>query len=879
MFFERNHLLSFGERPALLREDGTALSYRDLVERVDALRARFDAGRGLLLLRAPQDERTIVALLAGFQGGIPVMPVAPGHAEEEAGLLANFPFRYLYDPATDRLDTDAEARGLEPHPDLCLVLSSSGSTGAAKSIRLSHRNIASNAEAIAAYLGLTPEDRAPTNLPLHYSYGLSVLNSHLQAGGALMLTARTLLDAAFWEAFDRCRCTSFAAVPHVIDMLEKSPFRTADRPHLRYATQAGGKLAPARVAEIARRSASEGWRFFVMYGQTEASPRIAYLPPEKAAENPDCIGIPIPDGTLSLIDEDGVGITGIGQRGELVYSGPNVMMGYATEAADMARGAEVERLHTGDMAERTEAGFFRIVGRKSRFIKPFGLRVSLDEVDAWLSAHGHGAVAGAGREERLWLLTLPGTDPAALMTAVAGWLNIPQTAIRAAPIAERPLNPNGKSDGRAVARIIAEAETEQEAAGQEDPGQGTPGGDWGDRLLARLGPARRGRGAGQAVGDDALAAVFRSHFPGREVTPGSSFTSLQGDSLRFLGVALDLEKRLGELPEGWDRMPIRALAQAGTGRQPSHVETSTFLRCLAIMLIVSGHLGLMRYGGGGSLTLLALAGFSFAAYQLPAILGTGSVRGILSTFLRVAVPAVGYLTLLSLTLFPFDIRVLLLISNWIDPHLAENAAAWFIDIYLQILLVMAAVLALRPVRRTIAAVPFWALFGFAVLTLALSVGSQQIWDAHELYRRLPHLMIWLFALGMVAQAARGAGDRILVTALAVVALALWFVDGWNSILRFATFAICLLIWVPRIELPGWAVGPVRRIAGASLFIYLTHFQFATVARYAVGDEPILLVISALAGGVVVWSVYEWGLRLVLAAWNLPLVRLRDRTAG
>src|SRR6056297_267180 len=214
MFFTREHLFSFADRPALLREDGTVLFYHDLVEQLDAFRDRFTAGRGLLLLRAPQSEATIVALLAAFQAGIPVMPIAPGHAEEEAGLLASYPFRYLYDPEKDALEIDATAGGPEPHSDLCLVLSSSGSTGAAKSIRLSHRNIASNAEAIATYLGLAPEDRAPTNLPLYYSYGLSVLTSHLQAGGALMVTARTLLEVEFWNAFDCCRCTSFAAVPH-----------------------------------------------------------------------------------------------------------------------------------------------------------------------------------------------------------------------------------------------------------------------------------------------------------------------------------------------------------------------------------------------------------------------------------------------------------------------------------------------------------------------------------------------------------------------------------------------------------------------------------------------------------------------------------------
>lgn len=861
MFFERSHLMHHADRTFCVLEDGTAMSYRDLVAQTDAFQARFTAGKGLLLLRATPQPETVIALVAALQAGVPVLLTAPDRPDEEAGLRGSFPFRYGYDPQTDRLDILEDAEAVALHPDLALMLSTSGSTGAAKSIRLSQTNIASNAAAIAEYLALTPDDRAPTNLPLYYSYGMSVITSHLAAGASLMFTARTVLEAEFWAAFDAQGCTSFAAVPHVIDMLEKSPHRTADRPTLRYATQAGGKLAPARVAEIAARAQAEGWDFFVMYGQTEAAPRMAYLPPDQAASHPDCIGLPIPGGEFALIDPEGAEIAQADVAGELVYRGPNVMMGYATEAADLARGAEVDALHTGDMALRTAEGFYKIVGRKSRFIKPFGLRISLDEVDAWLSAQGHGALSGAGRGERLWLLTTPGEDAEALRRAVAGWLTIPESEIRTAEVAELPLRANGKVDGRAVTEIIATHDTAPAEAQA----------DWGDRLFARVGAGwQRLTGKTQdatPTSAGSIEEIFRSHFPGATVTPDSSFDQLQGDSLRYLGVALDLEKELGHLPDGWDKMPIRALEGAPVHAGPTYIDTATFLRCLSIFFIVSAHLKFIGYPGGGSALLFAIAGHSFALYQIPAITRSGSVLSVWSQLARVAIPAALYLALLGQVFFPFDWRVVLLFSNWIDPQMHGNYAAWFIDVYVQMLLVMGLLFLLPPVQRFFARYGFTAAVWFSVFAIALSNIAHEFWDTHHLFRRLPHMLLWLFALGMAAAYADRTSRKIIVTGLVCIGLML-FTERWlENFMRWYFIGMMILLWVPRVEISRWAAGIVRRIAAASLFIYLTHFQWASVSGILFGDNGYMPVVLALGGGIFCWHVYEWVQKQVLGVWN------------
>ncbi|MGZ2260294.1 AMP-binding protein [Roseobacter sp. A03A-229] len=861
MFFERSHLMQHADRTFCVLEDGTALSYRDLVEKTDAFQARLSAGQGLMLLRAAPLPETVIALLAALQSAVPVLLTAPDKPEEDAGLMDSFPFRYGYDPQTDALEVFEGGADVELHPDLALMLSTSGSTGAAKSIRLSHGNIASNAAAIADYLGLTPEDRAPTNLPPYYSYGLSVITSHLAAGASLMFTGRTVLEAEFWAAFDAQRCTSFAAVPHVIDMLEKSPHRTADRPALRYATQAGGKLAPARVAEIAARAQQEGWDFFVMYGQTEAAPRMAYLPPHEAATHPDCIGLPIPGGAFALIDADGTEITEPEVTGELVYRGPNVMMGYATGPADLARGPELDALHTGDMALRTAEGFYKIVGRKSRFIKPFGLRISLDEVDAWLSAQGHAALSGPGRGERLWLLVTPGEDAGALRQAVAGWLTIPASEISTVEVAELPLRANGKVDGRAVTEIIA----------AEDSAPATAQADWGDALFAQVRAGwQRLAGKTQDSGAPAsgsIEAIFRSHFPGATITPDSSFDQLQGDSLRYLGVALDLEKELGHLPDNWDKTPLHALQGAPVHAGPTYIDTATFLRCLSIFFIISAHLKLVGYNGGGAMLLFSLAGYSFALYQIPAIQRTGSVISVWSQLARVAIPAMLYLTLLGQVFFPFDLRVVFLFSNWIDPQMHGNYAAWFIDVYVQLLLIMGLVFLLPPIRRAFAVDGFRAAVGFCVFSIALFSIAHEFWDTHHLFRRLPHMLLWLFALGMAAAYADRTSRKIIVTALACVALML-FTEKWlQNFLKWYFIGMMILLWVPRVEVSRWAASVIRRIAAASLFIYLTHFQWASVARIFFGENPYMPVLLALVGGIFCWHVYEWVQKQVLGVWS------------
>ncbi|MDX5312589.1 MAG: AMP-binding protein, partial [Rhodococcus sp. (in: high G+C Gram-positive bacteria)] len=373
-------LAEHGERTALVC-DGAEITYCDLAERVADVADRLGTTRRLVLVVGANTVDAIVAYLAALSAGHPVLLV-PG---DRPDALAATIEAYRPDVVVDggRLEELAEGTGHDLHPDLALLLSTSGSTGSPKLVRLSHRNVQANAEAIADYLDIRDTDRAITTLPMHYCYGLSVLHSHLLRGAGVVLTDRSVTDPGFWDLVHRHRISALAGVPYTFDLLDRVGFADMALPHLRYVTQAGGRLDPDRVRRYVGLGHRRGWRFFVMYGQTEATARMAYLPPHLAAEHPDTIGVPVPGGAFRI---DPVPEAGDG-AGELVYTGPNVMLGYATDPSDLALGRTVDELRTGDLAVRTDAGLYRIVGRRSRFAKLFGLRIDLQRIESVLTRH------------------------------------------------------------------------------------------------------------------------------------------------------------------------------------------------------------------------------------------------------------------------------------------------------------------------------------------------------------------------------------------------------------------------------------------------------------------------------------------------------------
>ena len=460
-------------RTALLdAASGDGLTYGDLLVEADALGRILGRDRQLLLLLSRNDlfsvlayatahlEGHAIALVDGSRDAAIHAPIVEDYAPDwvlgpaGSGALLSAAAADVFDAMPFRggelVRMTPSSRGL--HPDLAVLLSTSGTTGSRKFVRLSRRNVDSNADAIRTALGIGEDERPVTSLPFHYTFGLSVLTSHLAAGATIVVTGDSVVQSSLWDTVRTQACTSIAGVPYTYQMLERIGYRDMDLPSLRTMQQAGGALDRSLTRAYADHMVAKGGRLFVMYGQTEATARMAYVPPERLFTHIGSAGIPIPGGRIR-IDRHTVERVDGRRVGEVVYEGPNVMLGYATSRADLARGDDLGGvLRTGDLGYLDEDGFLYLVGRSKRIAKIFGLRVNLDEVERLLADHGPVAVVGG--EDAIWAFCSFGTDGSldSLAADLAKRMRLHRSSLRLRHVDDLPRSAAGKVDYREVER-------------------------------------------------------------------------------------------------------------------------------------------------------------------------------------------------------------------------------------------------------------------------------------------------------------------------------------------------------------------------------------------------------------------------------------------
>lgn len=872
--------LAGGEDEVALVGERGSLTYGELRDRVAQRSALLGADRRLVMLAARRDEETIVSLLAALASGHPVIMIdgesESGAAETlRAGILAE------YDPDTivssrdgdTRIEHRREASAHELHPDLALLLSTSGSTGSPKLVRLSHANLVSNARSIAEYLALGPADRGATTLPLHYCYGLSIITSHLAAGASVLLTERSVVEPAFWSEVEAASVTSIAGVPHSFDLIEASGARPLELPALRCLTQAGGKLGPERVRRWARDAAAHGVDFVVMYGATEATARMAYLPPALAERRPEAIGIAIPGGALRIDAPDDEGC------GELVYSGPNVMMGYAASPADLARGPELDELRTGDLARLAADGLVEIVGRSSRFVKIFGLRVDLDRVEALLAERGiaaHAVEFGDGV-----LIGSPAFDelecvPGLLATATG----LPTRCFRVTMVEGLAVTSSGKPD-RAPLRAIAEQAVDAEVR----PGQ-----------KATLDPAPAVEGAptdGPAALAEAVRALYAAVLDRPDATVHDSFVALEGDSLAYVEAVVRLERLVGELPRDWPSLTAEQLGaladerrasapstarrhaggethRTGSAAAPRHasrwslatLEAPVALRALAIILIVGTHANLLSVQGGAHV-LLAVLGYNLARFQLAGVERAARVRSLLRATAMIAVPAMLWIGAVGLTTGAYAPTTALLLNSWLGEPAGWASATWseqwrfwFIEAAVAGALLLALLVAVPALDRLERRRPFALALGAVGLALLVRVAVTGGVTAGAVERYAPPAVLWLFVLGWLVARSESRGQRVVASVVAVAGTLGFFGDPQREAVVIA--GLLALIWVRAVPLPRILLPIVTAVASASLFVYLVHWELYPLLE---DDAPLAATVLSFAAGMLVWAVWRRALRL------------------
>jgi len=805
-------LAGHGDRPAILTDNFT-LTYRELADRVDALALRLGTRRRLVALAAANDVDSLVAYLAALVGGHPLILLP----EDKPAALESLVEAYDPDVVLRSVhgETLFEERRAgtrhELHPDLALLLSTSGSTGSPKLVRLSAANLQANAESIAEYLSIGPADRAATTLPMSYCYGLSVINSHLLRGAGLVLTDLSVVDPCFWELFRASEATAFAAVPYTFELLERVGFAGMDLPSLRYVTQAGGRLAPERVQAYAELGRRKGWELFVMYGQTEATARMAYLPPALAAEHPAAIGVPVPGGAFRIEPVPGL------EHGELVYTGPNVMLGYAETPEDLAAGRTIHELRTGDLARRHPAGVYEVVGRRSRFVKIVGLRVDLGQVERILADLGVEA-ASAGTDQGLVVAVEGSHDTQLLSKVLAQGIGLPRAALELHAVEHLPRLATGKVDYPAVLALSR-------------PSQADP----------QSGPA--------AVGPDDVRRIFRDTLEREDIGDADTFVSLGGDSLSYVATSVRLEQLLGHLPPEWHVTPVRDLEQRPDRKTPGKMrrvfaplETGIVLRAVAIVLIVSTHVGLMKWPGMAHV-LMALAGYNFARFQLGGD-RLPRLRRQLTSLARVALPSMAFIGVAYLLTDRYTVANILLMNSIVGPEeVTTQWHFWFIEVLVYILLGMTALLAIPWVDRAERRFPL--LFPLALTGLALLMR----YDIVDPGIPHPSPTLWLFALGWAVARARTVVQRCAVSAIAVLTVPGYFFGDTHRELTLVA-GLLLLTWLPTIPVPKGMQRLAVLLASASLYAYLVHWLVYPLLD---ATSPALAVAASLAAGIAYWA--------------------------
>jgi acyl-CoA synthetase (AMP-forming)/AMP-acid ligase II len=816
-----NHLYEHGDRVAVLTETAS-LTYRELADRVAGVASQLGATRRLVLLETRNDLSTLVHYLGALAGDHVVLPVSAGR--KHSAVLRSYDPDVVIDD--DGIDERRPGSTHRLHPDLALLMSTSGSTGSPKLVRLSRCNLVTNAKAIAEYLDIRETDRAATTLPMSYCYGLSVVHSQLLRGAGLILTDRSVVDEEFWALFRRHRGTSFAGVPYTFEMLERIGFDGIDLPDLRYVTQAGGRLSPERVHSFAEFGARRGWQLFVMYGATEATARMAYLPPELAQTRPGSIGRPIPGGTFTLEPLEGWPGPDVG---ELVYHGPNVMMGYAHGAADLVLGKTVDTLHTGDVAYRTPDGLYEVIGRSSRFVKLYGLRIDLQRVEAALSAEGVTAFC-IDDDERL-VVAAVGSDDHAVQRITVSASGLPAAAVRVITMAELPLLPSGKPDYRAIRDL-----------------------------------ARRTAVPAKSPGD--LRALFADvlQIDARTIRSDQSFVDLGGNSLSYVAMSVRLERALGRLPADWQQRSLAELEHIEPPERRSWpwldatLETSVALRAAAIVLIVGSHATLYEMWGGAHL-LLGIAGYNFGRFCMTPVPRTERVRHLRKTIAWIVVPSLTWIALALLIANDYHWTNLLLVEKFLGPDDSMTAGRlWFVEVLVWILIALTVVCWLPISDRLERRRPFAFAAAFLVFGLALRYDLLGLHFGREAWFTI--LAFWFFAVGWAAAKSSTVWQRLAVTLVLVVSLHGYFDNTHREVLVLAGFL--LLTWLPAIRCPAWLTVVAGTVAEASLYTYLTHYQV-----YPLFDaHPLLGVVAAIIVGV-----------LLTRVLNATRTWLRERSEG
>jgi acyl-CoA synthetase (AMP-forming)/AMP-acid ligase II len=837
MFWE--NFEKYKERPALFVTDNY-VTYKELNQLCELFANQLPKEKKLVLLDADNSLESIVALYGALKKGHGVLLCERGNAVLKQKLCERFKPELIFEKRGSSWELSQRKHNYSPalHKDLAFLLTTSGSTGDPKCVRLSKTNILSNTDAISSYLSISETDRSLLLLPIFYCFGLSVLNTHLSKGACVYIQGPSVDDTTFFRYLTEKKITNFSGVPHTFELLARKGFLKKHLSSVRYIAQAGGKLRKDLVIAYDSWARTNEANFFVMYGQAEASPRIAYVPPSMLADNPDCIGCPIPGGQLCLMDTEEQEITQAGIEGELIYRGPNVMMGYAENALDLSKGKEIDVLRTGDIGVLTETNLFKVTARKKRICKIYGKRYNLDKIEQVLRTIDSSAVCLSN--DTILFIASENKVSEKLVSLASSKFNFPHSNISTLYYNKIPVLASGKTDYSTIVKDSQEKICEKERV---DKGSAT----------------------------EALLEAYQSDFIENKVTKNDSFVSLGGDSLTYVAISVNIERIIGSLPEKWEKKTIGELATVASTKSNSlfsTIEMGVFLRAISIVAIVFQHL--IHTPVGGATILLFVSGYNFSRFHLDNFLEGNFKPTLFNLIKNILLPYWAILlfyNFLSRQGVNFQINFnfftdCFLIGNYFH-YSFYPFPTWFIQVLSQVIAFLSLILLIPAIRKY--AKRNTQLF---IMTLVMAAIIYRLVDSIWLMEMFPTKGAdqrtawgaWIFLFGLlVNRFPSSSGKKI--TTIALILLTVFFWYGDLSRVAVLSSGGCLLIWRKNISIPNAVVKPIQLLSSASLYIYISHLK--GIVPYLIMFGGIVQAVVGIVQGLVFWVLYGWFKKNVL----------------
>lgn len=726
---------------------------------------------------------------------------------------------------------------IESHPLIrddrpAQVTYTSGTEGKPKGIVLTYSNLADAAERIIDQMDLTSDVREYVGVPVTYSFGIGRIRAISAAGGRSYLPPRGFDPLELSRMLKLGEVNALSAVPTLLRILLQTPVVIGD---------AGKKL---RWLEIGSQYMTGGEkrgirelfpnaRIVQHYGLTEAS-RSTFL---RISEVPD-----------ELLESVGraVGKTevGISAEGRIRIRGPHVAR-WRVDTDQLVDLCDPDGwLQTSDLGHMKD-GYLYFDGRADDLINTGGVKVNPDMLEARIGKLlGQGGkivvakVPDALRGEGV-LVVAESTDLAVdrLRSAAADALTelglFAGDALHVRVVQAIPRTATGKP----LRRLLSEEFVE----------------------LSKVIVPVAGRATESRAED--VQTFFQKFFPGQSIGPEDSFETMGGDSLSYIQFSMGFEDRFGPLPKGWESLTVGQLEKSTATERGSfwrRLDSATLTRAFFMICIVALHLDTFVYSNnwGAAYFLFMLCGYSVMRFQWPEISRTGKVATLFGTVLKVAVPTLLVIIAMQLWAGTFELKPLLLISNWFDSAEYRVAYYYFAEIYMQLLLVVGALLSIPAAREMLRQRPMTTCTVLIVLAMAVSWLVDQVWDTNYLYHRTPIWYLWAVGAGMLMAIARDLPSRVL--AMAIVAVAVVLHHGLTSASGYILGGSALLLFWPEITIPSPAKTIVAEIAGSSMFMYLSHFQVKSlVTRLFHGPMPWLALFAAIGFGIVFARAYTW----------------------